>query len=516
MTNASTFSPFVTDFLSTSAMPLSNSSWSSTIHPVGAAAPAYIGSIQPVRRVPGTGGFNPYGYDEQGGTGFPAPIGNNLLCLLALTIIYLCIKRPPKLYHKSWQRSALIFFVCVCCFSASAENGIIPVPTWEPLPKILVKDGKYRQAETMFQGVVYEKVTHFTVCYSHTPLVDRNNPRLVIEVDEVVMGKLDVEVGDSLLLTFHLNLPAKEEGYAIMIYGENIVTGHDTQPITLWAVFLNGDFSRTMDIYYFANPEFADLRHEMTAQESLTYDRWRAHRIFTPGAWEPFCMPLPIDRVYTHEDNGDQVDLVLSTYAQPDGHYWIRSFDMPCVEEQVGSNWLIPEALTMPEAGVGYIFMVPDDPWWSGREICFEGRFVHGGGETLLTDDYSESTARFTTLPDYFTYVPNTTFLNQPVAEGWLPNIPETQGRYFDNHGTSYTLHPMECHLIGGSATAGIARIGTRDPSSYSLPTALTDSPSASSSSSASTARFPSKILHNGHLVILRDGRSYNLLGHSQ
>lgn len=206
MTNASTFSPFVTDFSSTSAMPLSNSSWSSIIHPVGAAAPAYIGSIQPVRRVPGTGGFNPYGYDEHGGTGFPAPMGNNLLCLLALTIIYLCIKRPPKLYHKSWQRSALIFFVCACCFSASAENGIIPVPTWEPLP--------------------------FTVCYSHTPLVDRNNPRLVIEVDDV--------------------------------------------------------------------------------------------------------------------------------------------------------------------------FMVPDDPWWSGREICFEGRFVHGGGETLLTDDYSESTARFARIKAYY------------------------------------------------------------------------------------------------------------------
>lgn len=220
---------------------------------------------------------------------------------------------------------------------------------------------------------------------------------------------------------------------------------------------------------------------------------------FTPGAWEPFCLPLPPDRVYTLEDDGTVSELLPSTYTHPDGHYWLRSFGAPCVEEEVGSNWIIPTDLTLPEAGVGYILMLPDDPWWQGREICFEGHFVHGGGTVPLTDDYSEASVRIVTLPDHFTYVPNTTFINQPVAEGWLPNIPETQGRYFDNHGTTYTLHPMECHLIGGTATTGIARIGVRD-----TPTALSSFPSSSSSF---------KRLHNGRFEIIHNGRSYDCLG---
>lgn len=117
------------------------------------------------------------------------------------------------------------------------------------------------------------------------------------------------------------------------------------------------------------------------------------------------------------------------------------------------------------------------------------------------------------TLPDHFTYVPNTTFLNQPVAEGWLPNIPETQGRYFDNHGTTYTLHSMECHLIGGSATTGLARIGVRN-----ITTDLDESPSSFTSSSplpgaTSSPLSPSKFLRNGHIVILRNAHTYDLLG---
>lgn len=380
--------------------------------------------------------------------------------------------------------------------------------TFEPLPKTLSENGDYDIPAAIVQGTIYEAVTHITVVYSHYNGY-KNNPRLVLEVDKAVAGKIDVGSGDSLSITFHVNLPANPDGYAIMIYGEQILLGnHKLEPITILGIYLNGDYSRTLDIYYFANPEYAGLRQEISALESETYDRWRAHRIFTPGAWEPFCLPLPPDRVYTVEDDGSISELLPGTYTHPDGHYWLRSFGAPCVEEEVGSNWLIPEDLTLPEAGVGYILMLPDDSWWQDREICFEGRFVHGGGEVPLSDDYSETDIRVSTLPGDFTYVPNTSFVCQEVAEGWLPNISETQGRYFDNHGTTYTLHPMECHLIGGSATTGIARIGVRDPSTFTLPTALDEfSPSSSFS-------FTSKILHNGHVVILRDGRLYDLLGH--
>lgn len=391
-------------------------------------------------------------------------------------------------------------------------------PAFEPLPKTLSENGDYDNPAALVQGTIYEAVTHITVVYAHHD-EHKNHPRLTLEVDKAVAGKIDVGSGDSLSITFHVNLPANPDGYAIMIYGEQIELGNGKlEPITILGIYLNGDYSRTLDIYYFANPEFTGLRQEISAFESETCDRWRAHRIFTPGAWEPFCLPLPPDRVYTYEDDGTISELLPSTYTHPDGHYWLRSFDAPCVEEEVDSNWLIPEDLTLPEAGVGYILMLPDDLWWQGREICFEGRFIHGGGEQPLSDDYSESTARFTTLPDHFTYVPNTTFLNQPVAEGWLPNIPETQGRYFDNHGTTYTLHPMECHLIGGTSTTGLTRIGIRDPSTFTLPTALIAPPSASSSTSSSSSApcASSKILYNGHIVIYRNDRPYDLLGHPQ
>lgn len=416
-----------------------------------------------------------------------------------------------------------LFLICglFFCLSASSQVPFIPpAPSFEPLPKTLYENGDYDEPTSLVLGTVYEAVTHITVVYAHHD-EHKNHPRLTLEVNKAVAGKIDVGSGDSLSITFHVNIPANPEGYAIMIYGEQIELGnHKLEPITILGIYINGDYSRTIDIYYFANPEFTGLRHEISALESETCDRWRAHRIFTPGAWEPFCLPLPADRVYTVENDGTISELLPSTYTHPDGHYWIRSFRDPCVEELVGTNWLIPDSLAVPEAGVGYILMLPDDLWWQGREICFEGRFLHGGGRMALSDDYSESFPRSVTLPSDFTYLANTTFVCQEVAEGWLPNVTETQGRYFDNHGTSYTLHPMECHLIGGSATTGIARIGTRDPSTFPLPTALDESlpPSSSTSSSSlsSTSASTSKILYNGHVVILRDGRLYDLLGHSQ
>lgn len=89
-------SSLVTNFSSTSTMTLSGSHLSSTIYPVGAPVPVYTGTIQPIRKLPGTGGFNPSGYDEYAGTGFPEPVGNGAVVLIALVFVFLCLKIRSK------------------------------------------------------------------------------------------------------------------------------------------------------------------------------------------------------------------------------------------------------------------------------------------------------------------------------------------------------------------------------------------------------------------------------------
>lgn len=81
-------------------MPMSGSRLSSPVCEVGADAPAYVGALSAPRYAPGTGGLNPYGYDETSGTGFPVAVGNGMGLLLLFVAVYFCIKKCSKLYRR--------------------------------------------------------------------------------------------------------------------------------------------------------------------------------------------------------------------------------------------------------------------------------------------------------------------------------------------------------------------------------------------------------------------------------
>lgn len=86
-------------FQSTSAMPLSGSSFSSPVHAVGAGQPEYVGTTLALggpRRIPGTGDVNPAGYGDEGGTGFDAPVGSGVGVMLALALMYVFLKNYTK------------------------------------------------------------------------------------------------------------------------------------------------------------------------------------------------------------------------------------------------------------------------------------------------------------------------------------------------------------------------------------------------------------------------------------
>lgn len=396
-----------------------------------------------------------------------------------------------------------LFILLATLLSTSLQAAVVPLDSvFSTTSKTLGADYDSTDTLTFLRGFTHEPLTALALEYARVDLAILWKPTVILYVDGVPVDEKIAHLTLDGNMAFTLNLPYSEAGHTLVLAG----TGISRYILENRTVFIHSVTCYTdnsvADIWYFDNPEFQhdSCRHELSAAQSKFYQRWRAHRIFTPGAWEAFCLPLPPDRVYTCEDNGEEVDLIPSTYATPDGHYWIRSFRDPCPESQVGSNWSVPDALTLPEAGVGYILMLPDDPWWQGREICFEGAFPSGDGTLPLSDDYDESAARAATHPGDFIYLPNTTFCAQTVGEGWLPNVAETQGRYFDNHHDPYTLHPMECHLIGGTATRGLARIGARNVS--------TDIDESSFS-------FSSKFLRNGHIQILRNAHTYDLLGRS-
>lgn len=412
---------------------------------------------------------------------------------------------------RQWIIICGMFFVLQTALAAPVE-----VPSeWQNLPCTLEENYDAADPSTYVSCTVHEPITQVQVTYSRR-LVLAYLPRLVLYVDGVEVARQMTEGGtDGHTMTFAVNLPYSAAGHEIRVGGAALERWVNA-PVHISGASLYTDDQQVVNLYYFDNPEYDvdSCRNDISATESILYSRWCCHRIFTPGAWETFCMPLPIDRVYTHEDDGSEVALIPSTYACPNGHYWIRSFRGPCEEQQVGTNWQIPDSMQVPEAGVGYILMLPDDPWWQGREICFEGRFRHGGGLADLSDEYDETATRTATNPEMFVYLPNTTFLTQQVGEGWLPNVEETDGRYFDNHHDPYTLHPMECHLIGGTATAGIARIGSRE-----VPTGLneinaTNENNENNENNATNAKpTATKRLLNGHIEIIRNGRTYDVLG---
>lgn len=73
--------------------------------PCAVAAPAppfvasYSSSLSSPRFIPGTGGVNPGGFDDTGGTAFDAPIGDALLPLLLFALLYATIRFIRFIHH---------------------------------------------------------------------------------------------------------------------------------------------------------------------------------------------------------------------------------------------------------------------------------------------------------------------------------------------------------------------------------------------------------------------------------
>lgn len=511
---------------------------------VGAPGAQYVGIMSAStgpRRIPGTGGINPPGYGDDAGTGFYSPLGEPILCFFCLMLVYVCVK-PIVKSLKSHSMKRLLSLFCLLCltgpglFCPLLSGSGLTAPflsaatrprtdLFTPLPLHMRQDYDAANPLTFASAFTHSAVTRVVVRYTRLDaVIFGEKPHINLYVDGQNLGSQVAPYALFSDLTFYLDVPYSPSGHTLHVGGTSITRLYDPVDIYLLSITCYV-LDSVVDIYYADNPCFAHdtCRHTLSSDESRYYSGWRAHRLFTPGAWETFCLPLPVDCVYTYEDDGSLVHLLPATLSCPDGHYWLRSFRDPCLEGEVATNWLVPESLTLPEPGVGYILMLPDDPWWQDREIIFQGRFAHAGGAIPLSDDYSESPTRALMAPSQFMYVANTTFLAQPVGEGWMPNIPESAGRYFDNHGEPYTLQPMQCHLIGGSATRGIRRVGASNPDTDHLsnpdtPTGLNPSPSMLDPPflDSETTPRPVKRLVNGRLLIFTPSGTYDLLAYPQ
>lgn len=111
-------------FRSTSTLPPSGSSLACEIHMVGAPGAQYVGFIGAStgpRRIPGTGGINPPGYGDDAGTGFYSPLGEPILCLFCLMLVYVCVK-PIVKSLKSHSMKRLLSLFCLLCLTGPGLN----------------------------------------------------------------------------------------------------------------------------------------------------------------------------------------------------------------------------------------------------------------------------------------------------------------------------------------------------------------------------------------------------------
>lgn len=78
--------------------------------------PAYVGQIPRAmapRRIPGTGGVNPPGYGDTGGTGFDASLGDGLGVCLVLVFICFLTKIIPNFIINFKKKSPYLIKKCL-------------------------------------------------------------------------------------------------------------------------------------------------------------------------------------------------------------------------------------------------------------------------------------------------------------------------------------------------------------------------------------------------------------------
>ncbi len=255
----------------------------------------------------------------------------------------------------------------------------------------------------------------------------------------------------------------------------------DYKVATNWSSLKSRLRDACLNIYHYNTALGANGVHttEDTLVASIYY-----RRKFTLNSWETLYLPFEVDRVTVLED-GVEYDLTAWDIVNG-GHYYLAK------PYGIENKEVVFAFTQVVDAHTPYIIQFKE-PYFHDKMITFHGK-----------ESWNKLSTSFEALPISFEMqMAGNTTLQDQILEEPVYMLRATSNFILQN--TTTTLHPFECYVMPYATPSGTpARMNVRFRGD--VPTALenTDTPSNIG---------VHKLLRNGQLLILRDGKTYDVIG---
>ena len=255
----------------------------------------------------------------------------------------------------------------------------------------------------------------------------------------------------------------------------------DYKVATNWSSLKSRLRDACLNIYHYNTALGANGVHttEDTLVASIYY-----RRKFTLNSWETLYLPFEVDRVTVLED-GVEYDLTAWDIVNG-GHYYLAK------PYGIENKEVVFAFTQVVDAHTPYIIQFKE-PYFHDKMITFHGK-----------ESWNKLSSSFEALPISFEMqMAGNTTLQDQILEEPVYMLRATSNFILQN--TTTTLHPFECYVMPYATSSGTpARMNVRFRGD--VPTALenTDTPSNIG---------VHKLLRNGQLLILRDGKTYDVMG---
>ena len=255
----------------------------------------------------------------------------------------------------------------------------------------------------------------------------------------------------------------------------------DYKVATNWSSLKSRLRDACLNIYHYNTALGANGVHttEDTLVASIYY-----RRKFTLNSWETLYLPFEVDRVTVLED-GVEYDLTAWDIVNG-GHYYLAK------PYGIENKEVVFAFTQVVDAHTPYIIQFKE-PYFHDKMITFHGK-----------ESWNKLSSSFEALPISFEMqMAGNTTLQDQILEEPVYMLRATSNFILQN--TTTTLHPFECYVMPYATPSGTpARMNVRFRGD--VPTAIenTDTPSNIG---------VHKLLRNGQLLILRAGKTYDVIG---
>ena len=255
----------------------------------------------------------------------------------------------------------------------------------------------------------------------------------------------------------------------------------DYKVATNWSSLKSRLRDACLNIYHYNTALGANGVH--TTEDTLVASIYYCRK-FTTSRWETLYLPFEVDRVTVLED-GVEYDLTAWDIVNG-GHYYLAK------PYGIENKEVVFAFTQVVDAHTPYIIQFKE-PYFHDKMITSHGK-----------ESWNKLSSSFEALPISFEMqMAGNTTLQDQILEEPVYMLRATSNFILQN--TTTTLHPFECYVMPYATPSGTpARMNVRFRGD--VPTAIenTDTPSNIG---------VHKLLRNGQLLILRDGKTYDVMG---